>query len=59
MISKANKRAAAVEFSLLSTTTKKETAIQYSGASKQRGSVLQIDVSRVDVGASIKVSALP
>jgi hypothetical protein len=37
----------------MSTTTHKETAFEYSGIKDQRGTVLEIDVSHVDVGASI------
>ena len=43
-----------VEYALLSTTTKRETAIQYSGVDKRRGIVMEIEAGRVDVGASIK-----
>jgi hypothetical protein len=37
----------------MSTTTHKETALKHSGIKDQRGTVLEIDVSHVDVGASI------
>ncbi len=37
----------------MSTTTNKETAFAYSGVKDQRGTVLEIEVGRVDVGASI------
>ena len=37
----------------MSTTTNKETAFDYSGVKDQRGTVLEIEVGRVDVGASI------
>ena len=37
----------------MSTTTSKETACHYSGASKQRGILFQISAGRIDVGASI------
>ena len=39
----------------MSTTTKKETAFEYSGAKNQRGIVLEIEVSHVDQGASISI----
>ena len=42
-----------IEFGLLSTTTAKETAFQYSGVDKNRGTVFEIQAGRVDVGASI------
>ena len=48
--------AAAVEYALLSTTTNRDTAIQYSGVDKQRGAVMQIQAGRVDLGASIQAS---
>ena len=37
----------------MSTTTAKETACQYSGVAKERGTVFEIAAGRVDVGASI------
>jgi NLR family CARD domain-containing protein 3 len=37
----------------MSTTTHKETAFDYSGVKDKRGTVLEIEVGRVDVGASI------
>jgi hypothetical protein len=37
----------------MSTTTDKGTAFDYSGSTKQRGTVLEIAAGRVDVGASI------
>jgi hypothetical protein len=37
----------------MSTTTHKEMAIDYSGVKDQRGTVLEIEVGRVDVGASV------
>jgi hypothetical protein len=45
----------AVEWGLLSTTTARATALQYSGADKKRGAVLQIEAGRVDLGACIMV----
>ena len=39
----------------MSTTTARETAFQYSGVDKQRGTVFEIQAGRVDVGASIQV----
>jgi hypothetical protein len=38
----------------MSTTTNKETAVDYSGVRDQRGTLLEIEVGRVDVGASIR-----
>jgi hypothetical protein len=49
----ANDAVSAVEFGLMSTTTDKKTAIQYSGVSKQRGTVFEIQAGRIDIGASI------
>ena len=46
---------AAVEFALMSTTTARETAFEYSGVDKKRGTVFEILAGRVDVGASIEV----
>jgi hypothetical protein len=43
----------AVEFGLMSTTTDKKTAFTYSGVAKKRGTMFEITVGRVDVGASI------
>jgi hypothetical protein len=37
----------------MSTTTHKETAFAYSGVKEKRGTVLEIDVAHIDVGASI------
>jgi hypothetical protein len=37
----------------MSTTTSRATAMAYSGADKKRGTVLEIQAGRVDVGASI------
>jgi hypothetical protein len=37
----------------MSTTTAMETAFEYSGVADQRGTVLEIEVGRVDVGASL------
>ncbi len=37
----------------MSTTTHKETAFEYSGVKAKRGTVLEIEVGHVDVGASI------
>mmetsp|Transcript_52922 Transcript_52922/g.139376 ORF Transcript_52922/g.139376 Transcript_52922/m.139376 type:complete len:1187 (+) Transcript_52922:93-3653(+) len=43
-----------VEFGLLSTTTDMNTALEYSGAKKNRGIVFEIEASRIDVGASMQ-----
>ena len=43
----------AVEYGLMSTTTAKDTACQYSGVDKRRGIVFQISAGRIDIGASI------
>jgi hypothetical protein len=43
----------AVEFGLMSTTTRKETAFEYSGVKSKRGIILEIDTGSVDKGASI------
>ena len=37
----------------MSTTTAKQTACEYSGVAKERGTVFEISAGRVDVGASI------
>jgi hypothetical protein len=37
----------------MSTTTDKKTAFTYSGVTKKRGTMFEITVGRVDVGASI------
>ena len=37
----------------MSTTTLLSTAVEYSGVKKQRGTVFEIQVGRIDVGASI------
>ena len=37
----------------MSLTTAKHTAFQYSGASKERGTVFEVQAGRVDIGASI------
>jgi hypothetical protein len=44
---------ATVEFGLMSTTTSRATAVAYSGTDKRRGTVLEIQAGRVDLGASI------
>jgi hypothetical protein len=43
----------AVEFGLMSATINKEAAFAYSGVTSQRGTVLEIEVGRIDAGASI------
>ena len=43
----------AVEYGLMSTTTEKLTACEYSGVAKERGTVFEISAGRIDVGASI------
>jgi hypothetical protein len=42
-----------VEWGLMSTTTNKDVAIQYSGVDKQRGSVFEIVPGRIDIGAEL------
>ena len=37
----------------MSATTNKETAFAYSGVKNERGTVLEIEVGRIDAGASI------
>ena len=37
----------------MSATTNKETAFEYSGVKNERGTVLEIEVGRIDAGASI------
>ena len=44
----------AVEYGLMSTTTSLKTAVDYSGVKKERGTVFEIQVGRIDVGASIQ-----
>ncbi len=38
----------------MSTTSAKDTAIAYSGVTKERGILFEIQAGRVDVGASIQ-----
>ena len=40
-----------VEWGLMSTTTDKAVAMQYSGVAQQRGTVFEITVGRIDMGA--------
>jgi hypothetical protein len=42
-----------VELGFLSTTTKREVALEYSGADKDRGTVFEIDIGAVDCGAKL------
>ena len=42
-----------VEWGLMSTTTNRSVAMQYSGADKKRGTVFEILVGRVDLGADL------
>jgi NLR family CARD domain-containing protein 3 len=49
----AHTRWAAVEFGLMSTTSSRETAMQYSGKGGKRCTVFEITAGRVDVGADI------
>jgi hypothetical protein len=42
-----------VEFGLMSTTTERSIAVQYSGTRVKRGIVFEISAGRVDIGASI------
>ncbi len=49
-----------IEWGLMSTTTNREVAVQYSGMDKQRGVVFEIAVGRVDIGANLSwVSQYP
>jgi len=49
-----------IEMGLMSTTTNKQIATQYSGLDKQRGTVLEITVGRIDMGADLSwVSQYP
>jgi NLR family CARD domain-containing protein 3 len=43
----------AVEYGLMSLSSEKQVACQYSGIDKKRGIVFEISVGRIDVGASI------
>jgi hypothetical protein len=43
-----------VEKGLMSTTTDRNVAIQYSGRDKKRGTVFEIDAGRIDIGADLK-----
>ena len=42
-----------VEFGLMSTTTDRAVAVQYSGTRVRRGIVFEISAGRIDIGASI------
>ena len=42
-----------VEWGLMSTTTNRNVAMQYSGADRRRGTVFDISVGRVDLGADL------
>jgi hypothetical protein len=42
-----------VEFGLMSTTTERAIAVQYSGTRSRRGIVFEISAGRIDIGASI------
>jgi hypothetical protein len=44
-----------VELGLLSTTTNREVAMQYSGKSVNRAVIFEILVGRIDLGASIRI----
>ena len=49
-----------IEWGLMSTTTSKKVAMQYSGVDKQRGTVFEISVGRIDMGADLSwVSQYP
>ena len=49
-----------VEWGLMSTTTNRNVALQYSGVDKRRGIVFEISVGRVDIGADLSaVSQYP
>ncbi len=43
-----------IEWGLMSTTTNRAVAMQYSGVDKQRGTVFEITVGRVDIGADLQ-----
>ena len=44
----------AVELGLMSTTTDREVAVQYSGRDKKRGTIFEIEAGRIDIGADLK-----
>ena len=46
---------AAVEFGLMSTTSSRETAMQYSGKDGKRCTVFEITSGRVDMGGDISI----
>jgi hypothetical protein len=49
-----------VEWGLMSTTTDREVAMQYSGVADRRGTVFEISVGRIDIGADLSwVSQYP
>ena len=49
-----------VERGLMSATADRAVAMQYSGADKHRGTVFEILVGRIDIGAELRgVSAYP
>jgi hypothetical protein len=49
-----------IEWGLMSTTTNRAVAVEYSGLDKQRGTVFEIAVGRIDIGADLSwVSQYP
>ena len=42
-----------VELGLMSTTTERSVAIQYSGHEKKRAMMLEIQAGRIDIGATL------
>ena len=45
----------AVELGMMSTTTDRKVAIQYSGRNKKRGTIFEIEAGRIDIGADLKI----
>ena len=49
-----------IEWGLMSTTTNRDVAVNYSGKDKNRGTVFEISVGRIDIGADLSwVSQYP
>jgi hypothetical protein len=46
---------AAVEFGLMSMTALLETAVNYSGVKDERGTVFEVQIGTIDLGASIEL----
>ena len=42
-----------VELGFLSTTTRREVAVEYSGVQQRRGVVMDIDIGAIDCGAKL------